>query len=70
MKFYLFIDVKMLTIVAILAFMSRKNSIRGLSNPKKTEFLDILYLRAFKISCTAEMSMTKCTFLSIKALNK
>ena len=36
------IIVKMPTVVGILTFMSRKNSILGLSEPeKKTEFLDI-----------------------------
>ena len=35
MKFFLLIHVKMPTIVGILKFMSRKNSILGLSEPKK-----------------------------------
>ena len=35
MKFFLPINVKMPTIVGILTFMSRKNSILGLSEPKK-----------------------------------
>ena len=35
MKFFLLINVKMPTIVGILTFMSRKNSILGLSEPKK-----------------------------------
>ena len=35
MKFFLLIDVKMPTIVGILTFMSRKNSILGLSEPEK-----------------------------------
>ena len=50
---------KMLTIVGILTFMSGKNSILGLSEPKKLNFLDILYLRAFKSSCSTELSMKK-----------
>ena len=44
MKFFLLINVKMPTIVGILTFMRRKNSILGLSEPKKAEFLDILKL--------------------------
>ena len=35
MKFFLLINVKMPTIVGILTFMSRKNSILGLSEPEK-----------------------------------
>ena len=38
------INVKMPTVVGILTFMSRKNSILGLSEPKKAEFLDIFGL--------------------------
>ena len=44
MKYFLFINVKMLTIFGILTFMSRKNSILCLLEPEKAEFLDILYL--------------------------
>ena len=40
MKFFLLINVKMPTVVGILIFMSGKNSILGLSEPKKAEFLD------------------------------
>ena len=36
MKFFLLINVKMPTIVGILTFMSRKNSILGLSEPVKS----------------------------------
>ena len=43
MKFFLLINVKMPTVVGILTFMNRKNSILGLSEPKKAEFLDIFY---------------------------
>ena len=43
LKFFLLINVKMPTIVGILIFMSRKNSILSLSEPKKAEFLDIFY---------------------------
>ena len=35
MKFFLLINVKMPTIVGILTFMSGKNSILGLAEPKK-----------------------------------
>ena len=44
MKFSLLINVKMSTIVDILTFISRKNSILGFSESEKAEFLDILYL--------------------------
>ena len=40
MKCFLLINVKMPTIVGILTFMSRQNSIIGLSDTKKDEFLD------------------------------
>ena len=43
MKFFLLIIVKMPTIVGISTFISRKNSILGLPEPKKAEFLDIFY---------------------------
>ena len=41
-------------VVGILTFMSGKNSILGLSEPKKAKFLDISYLYGFKISCLIE----------------
>ena len=45
MKFFLLINVKMPTIVGILTFMNRKNSILGLSeSEKKLNFLIFLYL--------------------------
>ena len=44
MEFILLINVKMPTIVGILTFMNRKNSILGLSEPKNAEFLDIFIL--------------------------
>ena len=57
MSFFLLINVKMPTIVGILTFMSRKNNILGLSEPKKKpNFVVFLYLRAFKISCLTEKS--------------
>ena len=40
MKFFMLINVKMPTIVGILTFMSGKNNILCLSEPKKAEFLD------------------------------
>ena len=43
MKFFPLIDVKMPTIVGILTSMSGENDILGLTEPKKAEFLDILY---------------------------
>ena len=44
MKFFLLINLKMPTIAGILSCMSGKNSILGLSEPKKAEFLDIFIL--------------------------
>ena len=42
MKFFMLINVKMPTIVGILTFVSWKNNILGLSEPKKkAEFLNI-----------------------------
>ena len=44
-NFFLLINVKMSTVVGILTFLSRENSILGVSEPEKAEFLDIfLYL--------------------------
>ena len=58
MKFFPLINVKMPTVVGILTFMSKKSSILGLSEPEKMlNFLIFLYLRAFKISCSAKLSM-------------
>ena len=44
MKFFLLINVKMPTIVGISTFLSRKNNIIGLSEPKMAEFLGIFIL--------------------------
>ena len=45
MKFFLFINVKMSTIVGILTFLSRKTSIIGLPEPEEeVEILDIFIL--------------------------
>ena len=50
----------MLTVVSILTFMSRKNSILSLSEPvKKLNFLIYLNIRAFEIICSVELSMKK-----------
>ena len=58
MKFFLLINVKMPTAVGILTFMSGKNSIVCLSElKKKTNFWIFLYLWAFKISFSTELSM-------------
>ena len=62
MKIFLLINVKMPTIVGILTFMSRENSILGLSEPKKAELLDIfifMKIYLFKISCSTELNMKK-----------
>ena len=40
-EIFLLINVKMPTTVGILTYLSVKNSILGLSEPKKAEFLDI-----------------------------
>ena len=58
-KIFLLINVKMPTIVGILTFMSKKNTILGVSEPEKLNFLICIYLRAFKISCSTELSMKK-----------
>ena len=59
MKFFLLINVKMPTIVGILTFMSGKNSILGLSEPKNAVFLNIFLLMGIKISCSIELSRKK-----------
>ena len=47
-------------VVGILTFKSGKNSILGLSEHKKAEFLDIFILIcAFNISCSLELSIKK-----------
>ena len=43
-RIFLLINVKMPTIVGILTFMGGKNSILGLSESKKAQFLDIFIL--------------------------
>ena len=44
MKFFLVINVKMPTIVGILTFMSKKNSILSYMMPKNADFPDIFIL--------------------------
>ena len=44
MNFFLLINVKMPTMVGILIFMCGKNSIFGLSEPKKSRFFYIYFL--------------------------
>ena len=56
---FLLINVKMPNFVGILTFMSMKNSILGLSEPKQAIFFIFSYLSAFQISCSAELSMEK-----------
>ena len=43
MEFFLLINVKMPTVVGILTFMSRKNSILALYDPENAQFLDIFH---------------------------
>ena len=43
MKFFLLLNVKMPTVVGILTFVSRKNSILNLYEPEKAELFDIFY---------------------------
>ena len=44
-KFFLLINVKMpTTVVGILTFLSRRNSVIGLAEPENIEFLDIFIL--------------------------
>ena len=59
MKFFQLINVKMPTIVGILTFMSGKNSILDLPEPKKTEVLDIFILVSIYNICSAELRMEK-----------
>ena len=44
MEFFLLINIKMPTVVGILTFMSRKNSILGVYDPENAEFLDIFFI--------------------------
>ena len=44
LNFFLLINVKMPATVGVLTFMSAKNNILGLSEPKKAELLDIFIL--------------------------
>ena len=58
MKIFLFINVKIPTIVGILTLMSGKNSILGLSEPKKAEFLDIFILMSISELCMKKNFIT------------
>ena len=56
MYFFLLLNVKMpSTIVGILIFISRKNSIIGSSEPEKADILDIFII--LSISCSAGLSI-------------
>ena len=44
MNFFLALNVKMPTIVGIVTFMSKKNSILGLYDPKNAEFHDFFFI--------------------------
>ena len=48
MKFFLLINVKMPTIVGILTFISGKNSILGLSEPKTADFFYVYILTSIQ----------------------
>ena len=58
-EIFLLINVNIHTDVGMSTFMSGENSILGLSEPKKPNLLIFSYLRAFKISCSTELSMKK-----------
>ena len=60
--FFQLINVEMPTAIGISTFMSRINSILGLSEPEKDDFFTFIYLCAFKISCSAELSMKKVLY--------
>ena len=53
-------------IVGIVTFMIRKKSILGLSELEKLNFLILLYLRPFKISCSADLSMKNKYYLGAR----
>ena len=59
MKFFQLINVKMPTIVGILTFMSGKNSILGVSEPKKGQISRYFYTYVHLVSCSTELSMEK-----------
>ena len=57
--FFLLINAKIQQLLH-LTFMSGKNSILCLSEPKQVKFLDtFLYICVFQISCSTELSMKK-----------
>ena len=51
------INVKMLTIVRILTFISWTNTTYERLNANESLFIDIYLLRAVEISCSVEMSI-------------
>ena len=55
-EIFLLINVKIPTVVPIFTFMSRKNSIIGLSEPEKAKFHDMFYTyKGLKLtSCPVE----------------
>ena len=59
MKCFLLININMPTIVGILTFISRKNSILGLPEFKKIIYS---YLWTLRISCSVEFSMEKVLY--------
>ena len=71
MKFFLLLNVKMPTIVGILTFVSGKNSILGLSGPKKADCLDIFYTYEH-LKFHAQLSWARKKFynLGARALDK
>ena len=59
MKLLPLINVKMLTIVGILTFMSGKIAFLAYLSQTKPKVSIFLYLRAFKILCSTELSIKK-----------
>ena len=68
MIFFLLINVKMPVIVGILTFMSGKNSILGLSEPKNATFLDIFILMIIQNSMLNGVEHGKSFITSGQAL--
>ena len=66
MKFFLLINVKMPTVVGILTFMSRKNSILSLSEPLKSQISWYLYTYVH-LKVHAHMSWAWKKFYNLRA---
>ena len=66
MKFFLLINVKMPTIVGILTFMNRKNSILGLSEPEKAELSWYFYTYEY-LKFHAQLSWARKKFYNLGA---